>query len=139
MGSLERSCGAILFRELPGGREYLLVRSARHGAWGFPKGHAEPGESERESASRELDEETGVREVEFLDGFREVARYPLPGREPVVQKEAVYLLARAPEDAGARPGGDAAEAAWLSFDEALERLTFADTRAMLEAARKRLG
>ena len=68
-----------------------------------------------------------------------MTRYPLPGREPAARKEAVYLLARASGDAEARPGDDVAEVAWLFFSEALERLTFADTRAMLEAAQQRLS
>ncbi len=39
----------------------LLVASKRHsGYWGFPKGHAEPGESLLAAAIREIKEETNV-------------------------------------------------------------------------------
>ncbi len=41
--------------------EVLLVYRPKYGDWTFPKGKAEPGESDEECALREVDEETGLR------------------------------------------------------------------------------
>ena len=68
---------------------YLLVRS-RKGVYGFAKGHMEPGETETETAYREIREETGLT-VRLLDGFRAKETYLLPQKENTV-KEVVYFI-----------------------------------------------
>ena len=54
---LERSCGAVVSTERDGVRYYVLVKGSYVG---LPKGHMEPGETERETAIREVREETCV-------------------------------------------------------------------------------
>ena len=49
--AMERSCGAVLYRLTDGAPQYVLVLG---GDWGFPKGHMEAGETELETALREL-------------------------------------------------------------------------------------
>jgi bis(5'-nucleosidyl)-tetraphosphatase len=130
----ERSAGLVVFREAAGRREFLLVRSRRHGAWGFPKGHVHEGETDEAAAGRETREETGLAAVEILPGFRRELRYPLPKSGNT--KEVVYFLARCPE-ADAAAVGDASEIAgvrWAALEEALRLLTFENTREMLRAA-----
>ncbi len=56
----EISCGIIpVYQKKDGTYEYLLVQG-HGGFWGFPKGHKENGESHKETALRELFEETGI-------------------------------------------------------------------------------
>ncbi|MGN0620440.1 MAG: bis(5'-nucleosyl)-tetraphosphatase [Porcipelethomonas sp.] len=57
----EKTCGSILFMREKGIKKYLLVKNADSGHIGFPKGHMEKGETESETAEREVFEETGVR------------------------------------------------------------------------------
>ena len=45
------------------------------GHWGFVKGHVEDNETEKETALRELKEETGLSKVEFIEGFKEKTHY----------------------------------------------------------------
>jgi len=131
--SRERSAGLVVFRERGGRREYLLVQSRRHGAWGFPKGHVRPGETDLAAARRETAEETGLADLEVVPGFVRALRYELPGSG--IEKEAVYLPARAPDEAG--PAGaldpEVAETVWVSLAEALRLLTFAEARELLRA------
>lgn len=56
---LRKSCGVIPYRLRDGKREYLVLMQT-NGSWSFPKGHMEPGETETETALRELWEETGL-------------------------------------------------------------------------------
>lgn len=67
------SSGLIpLTREKP--RRYLLLKYPQ-GHWGFPKGHVESGEDLLETARRELEEETGLSDVEAFDGFKDEVEY----------------------------------------------------------------
>ena len=88
------SAGVVVLRETPAGRLFLLLRAWRY--WDFPKGAVEPGETALQAAIREVQEETGIDDLEFAWGesFREtppynrgkVARYYLArtGQERVV-------------------------------------------------------
>ena len=65
---MEKSCGAVLFRENSGSREYLVLRSVG-GHVTLCKGHVEADETEHETAIREIQEETALC-VKFVEGFR---------------------------------------------------------------------
>ena len=86
----EKSCGAIVFTRTAEGIEYVIVRSLE-GYFGFPKGHCEAGETEEETALREIWEETGLK-VTPIPGFRFVDVHPIP-KLPGVMKQVVYFLA----------------------------------------------
>lgn len=96
----EKSCGAVVFRNSAGGPAFLLIRHVNGGHWAFPKGHMEPGESEEETAIREIREETGL-SVRLDTGFRRAVRYaPKPG----VDKDVVYFLGSPDPDKRAGSG-----------------------------------
>lgn len=128
----EKSCGFVVCRieEQP---LYLLIR-AYNGEWGFPKGHMEPGETEIDTAHRELLEETGVT-AEPVPGFRQAIEYPVLSR-PGTIKQSVYFLGMAKSVEIVRQESEVAEAAFLPFEESLARLTFRDTRDILMAAER---
>ncbi len=85
----EKSCGAVIFRKHHGNTELLLIKHTNGGHWSFPKGHVEPGETEAETARREIREETGL-EVQIDTSFREVVSYS-PRKDTI--KNVVYFLA----------------------------------------------
>ena len=45
----ERSCGAVVYRNIGGMIRFLLIKNRRSAHWGFPKGHVEPGETDEET------------------------------------------------------------------------------------------
>ena len=59
----EYSCGAVVFTRIGGEPHYVLVRAKDQpmGCHGFPKGHMEAGETEEQTALREIYEEVGLR------------------------------------------------------------------------------
>lgn len=65
---IEKSCGAIVFRRDHGKLLYLVLQHTA-GHWSFPKGHIEEGETETETAQREILEESGL-QVSIDDHFR---------------------------------------------------------------------
>lgn len=88
LSCFERSCGVLPYRVVNGEREFLLVFEAFSKCWSLPKGHMEAGETEEQTALRELFEETGL--TAKLDTSRCVSiEYPI---SPVAQKEVIFYL-----------------------------------------------
>ena len=75
------SCGVLLFQERP--LHAYLVLYRKDGSPDLPKGHQEKGESDHETALRELVEETGIRadRVRLTPGFVFDATYPTKAKK----------------------------------------------------------
>lgn len=127
----EKSCGFVVYRESEGVREYLLV-SALNGKYGFPKGHVERGETEYETAVRELKEETNL-EVRFVDGFRRQIEYKLPKKRGVV-KRCVYFIGEYTEGELIRQEEEILDAVFVPFEQAMAIIPFENARSVLQEA-----
>ena len=125
----EKSCGAVIYR-LEGGEPLFLVERMRMGHVSLCKGHVEGAETEHETASREIMEETAL-SVRFLPGFRRTISYsPQPG----VTKEVVFFLAEAEQARTTAQECEVSAIEWLGADDALAALTYADDKDVLAAA-----
>ena len=127
----ERSCGAVVTLQTAQGRKYLIVRQ-RAGHWGLPKGHMEPGETEEDTARREIREETGVT-AELDTSFRYVISYTLPGGN---EKDVVFFAATCRKEKTSAQPEEIAEILWLSYEEAVKRVTYDNTRKVIEEAER---
>jgi len=113
-----RAAGGVVVRAGADGPEVLVVHRPRYDDWTFPKGKAEPGETDEDCALREVEEETGLR-CELVRELPSTSYVDARGRPKVVR----YWLMRV-------VGGELAflhevdAAAWLSPGEAAERLTY---------------
>lgn len=87
----EKSCGAVVFTRTNGVINYVIIQS-KEGICGFPKGHTEAGETEEETALREIFEETGLR-VKLLQGFRTENMHTFEKNGETRMKYVVYFLA----------------------------------------------
>ncbi len=87
----EKSCGGIIFYKTKQNTKILLVKNNNGRYWSFPKGHIEDGETEQETAIREIKEETGL-DVTLVSDFREISEYCPFGK---IRKRVVFFLARA--------------------------------------------
>ena len=129
---LDASFGVVPFYKNGEGVRYLLVKH-RKGHWGFPKGHAEMGESERESALRELAEETGITEVELGDEVFEEYYEFISKKGKLVKKTVKYYLGEVHEkyiDHIAIQEAELMDARWGNANETRERLTFDEGREL---------
>ena len=133
----EKSCGIILFREELPSRLYLLLHY-EEGHWDFAKGHVEQGESEPEAAFREVKEETGIVDAELVFGFRERIEYFYKRGDMTYYKEVIFYLGRT-SASDVRLSNEHVGYEWLSFDKALERLTYANAKELLRKAEARLN
>jgi 8-oxo-dGTP pyrophosphatase MutT (NUDIX family) len=84
---IRKAGGGIVFNE---DGDILLIK--RNGVWDLPKGHLEKGESMQECAIREVQEETGLKEIE-LKNLVDISRhiYKLKGN-PVIKESHWYLM-----------------------------------------------
>ena len=131
----EKSCGAIVLRRQDDVLYVVLLRHRFGGHWSFPKGHVEAGESERQTALREVHEETGLT-IKLMDGFRESVEYsPKPG----VRKQVVYFLGTTEQEKLVRQEEEISEIMWAPLTKAAELVSFANDKRLVRHAMKRLG
>jgi 8-oxo-dGTP pyrophosphatase MutT (NUDIX family) len=133
----ETSAGGLVLDRLGSGASAALIgRLDRRGRllWSLPKGHLEAGETEEDTAVREVAEETGIRgriigklgTIDFwfvADGRRvhkTVHHYLLVACDPVNGLEL------SDEDV------EVSEVAWVPLSEVASRLAYADERRLLE-------
>ena len=127
----EKSCGAIVYRRFHGNIEILLIKHLNSGHWSFPKGHVEDGESEIETAKREIKEETSV-DVIIDPTFRETVTYS-PKRDTT--KVVVYFLARAKNINFIPQAEEIAEVKWVDIVHANNLLTYDNDKSIVARAR----
>ena len=131
MSAREKSCGAVVFRK---GREveYLLLHYEA-GHWDYVKGQVEPSETERDTVVRELKEETSIEDVRFVEGFREEISYFYRREGKTILKRVIFFLLEA-KKSEVRLSYEHIGYEWLTFQKAMERLTFSNARKVLTKA-----
>ena len=82
-----KSCGVLPYRKSNGKREYLIVYEQFSQCWSLPKGHMEAGETETQTALRELFEETGLTAV-INAAVSAAIEYPI---SPIARKQVVFF------------------------------------------------
>lgn len=125
-----RSAGGVVVN--PHGK--ILIVSQRGRSWSLPKGHIEPGEDALAAARREIYEESGLRDLEYV---RELGSYerlkigPAGGETGAELKHLTFFLFRS----AARPlipaDADIPEARWVAAEEAVTLLTHPKDREFL--------
>lgn len=126
------SAGIITFRMRNDQPEFLLLHYP-HGHWDLPKGKLEQGESLREAALRELEEETGL-SARIIDGFQEGLDYIFRHNRQLIQKTVSFFVGQASEGQ-VRISHEHIGFEWLPYDQAVERLTFDNAKVVLERAK----
>ena len=127
----ERSCGAIVYRFINDGIRYLLIKNKRSSNWGFPKGHVERGETNEQTAVREVLEETGIH-IKILPSFSYKAEYTIHGN---IEKSVTIYLAKTDDTQTIIQREEIEDYIWLDYDRAIDTLKFANDKNMLRHAR----
>ena len=95
--------------------------------WEFPGGKVEDGETEVETAIREVKEETNI-DVEVDEEYRYSTKYS--PKEDVI-KEVIYFLARNISDNRQAQLEEVSEVKWFSMEDAIDKITYDTSRDIL--------
>ncbi|MBP3801991.1 MAG: NUDIX domain-containing protein [Clostridia bacterium] len=123
----ERSCGCIIIDK----KDVLLIQQTS-GAWGFPKGHPEHDEDEEATAIREVKEETNL-SVKINPKKRYTMYYRTDAGK---NKEVVLFLAEKVGGELKIQEDELLDAKWLDVYDALELLTYENTKELFEQVLK---
>ena len=132
----EKSCGAVVFKRSKDGIKYLILHYEA-GHWDFPKGNQEKNEKGEQTASREIKEETGIENIEFVDGFRETVKYFYKKGEETIYKEVVFFLAESATE-HVELSKEHIGYAWMNYEHAEKKLTFNNAKDLLTKANQSL-
>ncbi len=127
----EKSCGAVVFTRKNEEIFYLLVRQLG-GFYSFPKGHMEAGETEIETAAREIYEETGLK-VDFVPGFRTEDSHLLH-EKPGTVKQITYFLAEYAEQDYRFQEMEISGGGLYTFGEAMKLFQYESSKRILRKA-----
>ena len=134
----ETSAGGVVFRmgAGPDGSAqplFLLIRDSYRN-WGFPKGHLEPSEVPAMAALREVGEETGLAGVE-LRGEIDAIEWYFRFRGRLIHKVCHFYLMQTDEsDTNPQRNEGITACRWLPFDDAMEQISYANARQVLQRA-----
>jgi len=132
------SAGVIVYQFSPEGIKYLLIRHPG-GHWDLPKGKLEPGETELQAALRELNEETGINQLKLDETFYEKVIYKYSDhRGGFIHKHVAFFLGST-EQKNVVLSHEHDAFAWLSFHEAISRVTFDSAQHLLARAHAHLA
>jgi len=129
----ETSAGAIVFRKDKEIKYLLLQYEAGH--WDFPKGHVEENENDVDTVKREVKEETGIKDIQIIDGFKEKISCFFKQNGELISKEVNFYLTKTKTEQ-IKLSFEHIGFIWLPYDKALKKLTFKNAKEILEKADK---
>ena len=129
----EVSAGIILFNENESRKFLLLNYPSKH--WDFVKGKMENGETTHETALRETKEETGISDVEFLDGFEEEIEYYFRAENQDIHKKVIFFLGKT-KTLDIILSHEHLDFIWLDYDNALNKITYDNAKNLLKKSKE---
>jgi bis(5'-nucleosidyl)-tetraphosphatase len=128
----EKSCGAVIYLKKQSEVLYLLL-NYEAGHWDFVKGNVEPNETEKDTVTRELREETGIVDAQFIEGFKETIEYYYRRQGETVHKQVVFYLMETHTEK-VTLSFEHIGFTWLNYNQALEKLSFKNAKDVLKKA-----
>ena len=134
----EISVGSVLYILDANLNVNYLILNYSYGHWDFPKGNIENGESEIDTIKREIMEETGIIDIKFMDGFRQQISYRYKKKFKLVNKSVIYYIVETKSNKVVL-SFEHVDFAWLNFNDALNRLSFDNSKKILKNANEFLS
>jgi bis(5'-nucleosidyl)-tetraphosphatase len=126
---METSCGVVLVNF-----GSILLLQYPQGHWDFPKGHVEDDDSDyKATAARELAEETGITEFEFVEDFEFRTAYDFRHKGKRIDKQVFWYIAET-ETMAVKISHEHREHLWLEWESAMMQLTHQESQGVLAAA-----
>ena len=109
---------------------FLLIQQ-NSGAWGFPKGHPEAGETPIVSACREFEEETGILDYQIIHGRTFSERYNFQEKQRPIEKNVTYFIGIVKTQVVKIQLQELKSYAWLNFQAAMKQFTYESRKQLL--------
>ena len=129
---METSCGFVLVNY-----DSVLLLQYPQGHWSYPKGHVEGDEDHYQTAIRELNEETGISDIEIDSGWSYRTEYTFQSKGRTIDKQVYWYIAST-DQLEVKLSHEHTNYLWLSLDEAEEQLTFDQEKEVLLSAREHM-
>ncbi|OPJ57454.1 NUDIX domain-containing protein [Clostridium oryzae] len=129
----EVSSGAVVFTRKDNDIYFVIVKSLE-GFYGFPKGHIEGNETEKETVLREIYEEIGIKPQIFV-GFRTIDEHPIPNKKDVI-KRIIYFVAEYDNQQLCYQEEELEGAYLMTYEEAMSAFQFESSKRILNEAKK---
>jgi len=135
------SAGGVVFRSHKKNIEIALIKDG-YGKYGLPKGHIEKGESKEETAVREVEEETALKNIKLLDYLGEVryiskiSIYKSSIKENLEDKIVYYYLMNVSDKEVCTPQKEEGieEVIWVDVDSVLQKIDYLNIKEVIERA-----
>ena len=133
----DKSVGVILYCKFPRSLKFLILKHKK-GHWSFAKGHKDKGETAFETANRELHEEAGIDDVEFVSKrILLIEEYIFTNKNKgKVRKEVSYFIARSKTKKVRIDKREITGYKWCTINAADKVITFRQSRKTLKKANK---
>ena len=125
----QTSAGVVLFQNVSSEKLFLLLNYPQ-GHWDFVKGKIEENETLCETARRETKEETGISNIEFIDGFEENIEYDFKFKREDVHKKVIFFIAKT-DTKKIRLSHEHNDYLWLGYSESLKKITYQRSKNIL--------
>jgi bis(5'-nucleosidyl)-tetraphosphatase len=133
----ERSAGVVILHEKPEGVHYLLLNYPT-GHWDFVKGKIEEGENYQQTAIREAKEETGISDLEFIQGFEEKINYNFQYEGELIKKDVIFFAAKT-QTSKVIISHEHHDYVWLDYENAMKKITYQNAKNILSKVNKLIG
>lgn len=135
----EPTAGGVVFRHSPKSNkvEILLIQDAKD-RWTIPKGHIEEGETAKETAAREIKEETGLKEVNVRDWLGKINFQYRRQQSLVLMTTEIFLVKALGNTSAIRPEDWMNGIKWFSANEALDKIEYDDIGKIILLALKKI-
>jgi 8-oxo-dGTP pyrophosphatase MutT (NUDIX family) len=135
---IETSSGGVVYRTSQDGPQVLLIRDP-YNNWGLPKGHIEGGETPEQAALREVEEETGLRDVELVAQLPTIDWYFRDHGKLVHKFCHFFLVVSTSGDAVPQLDEGITACVWVPLEQAVTQVTYDNAREVIRIAGQRLG
>ena len=134
MEVLTYSAGGVIVNP----RGEVAICNQKHNSWSLPKGHIDPGEDARTAAIREIKEETGLTDLEFVRELGTYERYRIGkdgvGDDTAEKKSITMFLFTTTERIKLIPEDpENPEARWVPIAEVTALLTHPKDKEFFES------
>lgn len=132
---MEQCYGAIVvYREEKENLFLILQHEDSEGSWSFPKGHHEGQETPKETALRELFEETGISEIDFMNVPLIHEEYTLGRENEEIIKKNDYFVGFVKNKEVKIQEGEISTYLWATYEEALSTFQYESRKEVLKKA-----